>query len=75
MATLESRIEALEAGDGHWTIVRPCPECGALVPGNEASFLGGPPPCTRGEPHGDLPPPSPRDIVIQRSYAILHPQE
>lgn len=31
MATLESRIEALEAGDGHWTIVRPCPACGPMV--------------------------------------------
>lgn len=67
MATLESRIEALEAGDGHWTIVRPCPACGAMVPGDESSLMGEGPPCTRGQAHGDIPPPGPQDIVIQRT--------
>ncbi len=74
MATLDARLSALETGDSHWTIIRPCPACGAMVPGPEASFLGGSsPPCTRGQAHGDIPPPSPRDIVIQRSYAQSQP--
>lgn len=69
MATLESRIEALEAGDGHWVIIRPCPACGAMAPGPETTYLcGSAPPCTRGQAHGDIPPPGPQDIVIQRTY-------
>ena len=70
MPSLESRIEALENVDTPWVIIRPCPACGAMVPGDEASFLGGSsPPCTRGQAHGDIPPPGPQDIVIQRTYA------
>ncbi len=69
MPSLDARLSALETGDSHWTIVRPCPVCGALVPGPEASLMGEGPPCTRGEPHGDISPHGPRDIIISRSYA------
>ena len=73
MATLDARLSALETGDSHWVIIRPCPACGAMVPGDESSLMGEGPPCTRGQAHGDIPPPGPHDIVIPRSYAQSNP--
>lgn len=75
MPSLTARLDALET-DNSLFLVRACPVCKALVPAPEAIYLAGvAPPCTRGEPHSDLPPPSPRDIVIQRSYGQLRPRE
>lgn len=69
MSSLATRLDALET-DNNLFLVRQCPECGQMVPAPEAIYLAGvAPPCTRGQAHGDIPPPGPRDIVIPRSYA------
>lgn len=76
MSSLSARIDALEGKDGEWVIIRKCPACGQMVPEPEASLLGGSsPPCTRGLPHGERPPPSPRDIVIQWGDRLPDPTE
>ena len=59
--SLTARLDALET-DNSLFLVRACPACGQMVPNPEACAM--PPPCELGLPHGDIPPPSPRDIVI-----------
>ncbi len=75
MSSLSSRLDALET-DNSLFLVRACPACKALVPAPEAIYLAGvAPPCTRGLPHSDIPPPSPRDITLNRSYGLPDLQE
>ena len=70
MSSLATRLDALET-DNNLFLVRQCPECGQMVPAPEAINLGtDSPPCTRGQPHEPIPPPSPRDIVLTRAYGL-----
>lgn len=72
MPSLTARLDALEEVDDGLFLIRQCPACGQMVPNPEACALS--PPCELGLPHGDIPPPSPRDITI-RSYGQLRPRE
>ena len=72
MPTLERRIDDLEnRRDPGITIIRPCQACGELVMSGESRARGDTlPPCARGAAHAPLPPPTPRDVVIERSYGL-----
>lgn len=71
---LETRISRLETVDTELVLLRTCEHCGRVVRSAESYAWGDAvPPCTQGQPHSPIPPPSPRDITIARSYARPEP--